>query len=224
MLTISRLFGRSPFSPLRTHMHKVAECVEKLPALFKALEAGDQQKVEEIASQISSLEHAADLTKNDIRNRLPKGLFLPVDRGSLLEILGIQDSIADRAEDIGLLLTLRKLDMIDSIRGEFDIFVEKNIEAFKGAEKIVQELEELLQSSFGGFEAEKVKLMVDDVAFKEHEADIIQHKLLKHLFEESDALPHWSLYLWLRVLEGIAAISNLSEKLGNRVRMILDLK
>src|SRR5438132_7859447 len=109
MLTIARLFGKSPFAPLQTHMNKVAHCIEKLTNVLEVLPQMEKEKIEELVTELCTLEHEADLTKNDIRNHLPKSLFLPIDRGHFLEILSIQDSIADKTEDIGILLTLRPL-------------------------------------------------------------------------------------------------------------------
>src|SRR3989344_2456887 len=100
MLTIARLFGKSPFAPLQTHMEKVSSCMSELPYLFKAILVQDQEAISDIAAKISKLEHEADLTKNDIRNHLPKSLFLLVDREALLEILSLQDALADQAEEI----------------------------------------------------------------------------------------------------------------------------
>ena len=80
MLTIARLFGKSPFAPLQTHMNKVANCMEKLTKVFECLASGETEKIERYVEDLSALEHEADLTKNDIRNHLPKSLFMPIDR------------------------------------------------------------------------------------------------------------------------------------------------
>jgi uncharacterized protein len=224
MLTLLKLFGRSPFAPLRLHMDKVANCVERVPDLFSALQCDDQQKVHQLAKEISDLEHEADLTKNDIRNHLTKGLFLLVDRADLLEILSIQDSIADKAEDISVLLTIRPLKIEPSFQEDFQDFLNKNMEAFQVTRQITQELHELLETSFGGLEAEKVKDMVAQVAFKEHEADLLQMKLLKKLFNSDKELPYPVFHLWLKIFEEIGWLSNLSETLSNRIRMLLEVK
>ena len=126
MLNIARLFGKSPFAPLQSHMKKVAICIEKLATVFAALPKMDMEKIEKLVHELSDLEHEADLTKNDIRNHLPKSLFLPIDRAHFLEILSIQDSIADKAEDIGLLLTLRPLDQFQNFQDEVQSSFEKN--------------------------------------------------------------------------------------------------
>jgi uncharacterized protein len=222
--TILNLFGRSPFAPLQSHMEKVSNCVHLLEELFHNIEERDYQAVEEVSVHISELEHQADITKNDIRNHLPKSLFLPIDRGHLLEILSLQDRIADKAEDIAVLATLKPIELLPSFRTEFHDFLKKNIIAFESARLIIKELHELLESSFGGVEAEKVRAMVENVAYEEHEVDLVQRQLLKKLFQVENEMTYTTFHLWQKICEALAAISNLSENLAFRVRMTLDLK
>lgn len=224
MQTLARLFGRSPFTPLQTHMTKVAGCVEEILPLFESLEKKDYPAVRKAAEKISKLEHDADLTKNDIRNHLPTSLFLPIARESLLEILSLQDDIADKAENIAILLTFREIQIEPVFATEFRAFLKKNLETFKEVHKVILELEELLESSFGGSEAEKVKKLVESVAFKEHEADLLQRKLLRKLFSECDGMPFPQFFLWLKVTQEISGLSDISENLANRVRMTLEVK
>ncbi len=224
MLTILSLFGRSPFAPLQSHMESVSKCVHGLPSLFEALEKKDYPRLEKLSEDISNLEHEADLIKNDIRNHLPKSLFLPIDRANLLEILSIQDRIADKAEDVAVLVTLKPLEVLPIFKQEFKLFLHKNIETFDEAKLIVKELHELVESSFGGMEAAKVRSMVDEVAYREHEVDIIQRQLLKSLFKAEDQLNYITFHQWQRLFESIASISNLSENLAYRIRMTLELK
>ncbi len=224
MQTLARLFGRSPFAPLQTHMEKVAACVHQLVPLFEALSAKDYGKVAAVAKEISKLEHDADLTKNDIRNHLPSGLFLPIAKTSLLEILALQDNLADCAEDIAVLLTFHNLEILPAFASEFQAFLKKNLETFEAGYQILREMGQLLESSFGGIEAEKVCTMVDEVALKEHEADLLQAILLKKIFSQGEILSTPAFYLWMRVIQEVAALSDESERLANRVRMTLEVK
>jgi uncharacterized protein len=224
MINIARLFGKSPFAPLQNHMQKVALCMKKLTAIFESLHKSDADKIEKLVGDLSELEHEADLTKNDIRNHLPKSLFLPIDRAHFLEILSIQDSIADEAERIGVLLTLRPLEAFDNFHEDILALYEKNQEAFLCAKKIIEEIDELLESSFGGIEAEKVKDMVEQTAYMEHEAEKMRRKFMKKLFAKGDSLSAPAFYLWTRLAEDIGSISHTSERLANRIRMILELK
>jgi hypothetical protein len=223
MLTIAKLFGKSPFAPLQTHMDKVSSCVEELPALFQALVSQDMQAVQKIGTRISELEHEADLTKNDIRNHLPKGLFLQVNRSCLLDILSLQDAIADKAEEIAIHSGMRPLSF-DGMREDFLSLSGKSIEAFWLGRKIIQELEELLESSFGGIEAQKAKGMVEQIAFCEHETVVFRNHLKKRLYVEGDKMAYPSFHLCLTLIEEIAMLACLSEKLANRIRMLLELK
>lgn len=223
MLNINKLFGRSPFAPLQKHMEKVGDCVNHLPSLFDAIRDEDYDRVEKIAADISEAEHSADLIKNDIRNHLPKGLFLSINRASLLEILSLQDGIADSAEDVAILATLKKLKFYPHFSEIFPEFLSYNLRVFETTRRVTQELDELLETSFGGIEAEKVRSLVQEVAFQEHEADVVQRKLLKAMFQDDEGMPYTSFHLWQRMFRGIAAISNVSEKLAFRMRMTLEL-
>lgn len=224
MLTIARLFGKSPFAPLQTHMNKVGSCMEKLTRIFEVLSKMETEKIERLVEELSQLEHEADLTKNDIRNHLPKSLFLPIDRSHFLEILAFQDSIADQAEDIGLLLTLCPLELLNDFKAELLALYKKNAEVFWEAKHIIEEMDALLESSFGGIEAEKVKEMVEQIARKEYEADCLKRKIMKQLFASGGVLSTPAFVLWLRLIEEVGALSHLSEKLANRIRMVLELK
>ncbi|HSX10932.1 MAG TPA: TIGR00153 family protein [Chlamydiales bacterium] len=224
MLSIAKLFGKSPFAPLQTHIDKVAACVDELPALFQALVAQDMDAIQRIGLTISRLEHEADLTKNDIRNHLPKSLFLPVDRGAILEILSLQDALADQAEEIAQHAAMRKLILLPEMAEEFAAFCMKNLEAFWLARQVIKELEELIESSFGGIEAQKVKGMVEQIAYTEYEMDQIRTRLMTRLYQTGDGIPYPAFHLCHTLIEEIGCLAYLSEKLGNRVRMLLELK
>src|SRR5690606_22303764 len=118
--------------------------------------------------------------------------------------------------------TFKPMTVPEWLREPFDAYFKKNIEAFEAASRIVDELDELLEYAFGGPEAEKVKAMVDDVAFKEHEADLLQHSLIKLIFAHDEELPHSSFYQWQKIVEKISKYSNLSENLAERLRLTLE--
>src|SRR5690606_7482771 len=105
--SILGLFAKSPFGPLAEHAHRVHETVVLIRPLVEAFIEGDWSRTQELYERISRLEHDADVLKNDIRDHLPKSLFLPVDRGDVLLFLREQDRVADSAEDLGVLLTMR---------------------------------------------------------------------------------------------------------------------
>lgn len=224
MRTIAKLFGRSPFVPLQIHMTKVSECVDRIKPAFEAYLAGDEDKVTSYSKKISELEHQADQIKHDIQSQLPRGMFLPVDRERLLEILSIQDNVADKAENLSVLLALKMTPVPRNMRDLIQEFLEKNLEAFEATKEIVEELDELVSAGFGGIEAQRVRQMVMRVARLEFEADEIQHKLLKILFQNEDQLSVADFFLWDKVLKQLSELSNLSERLAHRIQRTLELK
>jgi hypothetical protein len=224
MRTIANLFGRSPFVPLQSHMRKVSECIDGLGELFQVFVNEDYDSIDEIARKISKTEHEADLVKNDIRNHLPRGLFLPVDRGKLLEIISTQDEIADTAENVAVLCSLKKLPVPARVKDVFLEFCTKSTECFHLSRAVIEQLDELLESGVGGVEAEKVRELVHAVAVKEHEVDLCQRKLLRIMFDSEDVLNYAEFHLWLRILAEISTISDLSENLADKVRTTLEIK
>ncbi len=224
MLTIAKLFGKSPFAPLQAHMEKVAVCIGKLSECFDHLENISQAELEQASHIISKLEHEADLSKNDIRNHLPNSLFLPMDRSHFLEILSTQDKIADQAENLATFLTLIPLSKIGTLVQDLQKLFHKSKDVFNSARQIIQEIDELLESSFGGLEAEKVKSMVEHTATKEEEVTHLQKTLLRKLFTEGSHLNAASFQHWYTLINEIGLIAQYSERLANRIRMVLELK
>lgn len=224
MRTIAKLFGRSPFQPLQAHMEKVKAAIEKSRELMTAFYANDAPRVAQLAEEVSALEHSADEMRQDITSQLSKGIFLAADRGRILEILETQDNLADGAENISKLLTLMPLQLPGAFDAEFRAFVDVNYKAFDKVEQIVQEIDDLLETGFGGAEAEKVRQMVMEVARLEHDADVMQHTLLQKLFAEEAAMNKAAFFLWTHVFEQVARLSDTAERLALGIRRTLELK
>jgi predicted phosphate transport protein (TIGR00153 family) len=147
---IAELFGRSPFGPLVRHTQKVHECVREVKPLIEAFLRGDYEEVERLYDRISDLEHEADDIKREIRTHLPKSLYLPVNRADMLKYLKEQDAIADTAEDIAVLLTIRRTDIPAALHDEILLLTDKVIETSDLLVKAASELERLQESVFGG--------------------------------------------------------------------------
>lgn len=223
-LSIAKVFGRSPFVPLQSHMEKVNECITRLPELFEAYAQGNAEEVQVLAKKISKLEHDADLVKHDIRESLPKGLFMPVDRTAILQILDIQDSIADCAENVGVVLTFKLAKTVEPFKTMLDEFLTKNIDAFQQARLIIGELDELLETGFGGAEAQKVREMVSGVEKTEHQADVLQREMLRELLKHEDQLSYGDFFLWTKVIEQVSKIADRAENLAGTIRTTLVTK
>lgn len=196
---IARLFGESPFPNLKEHMLKVKNCLDNILPMMEAYADTRYDIAKEHARQIMKIEHEADEIKKELRDHLPKSIFLPVDRRDLLEFISAQDSISDVCEDLAVLLTLRKTALHPGMRDALFIYLKKSLEAAYQSVDIISELDSMLETSFGGKEAERVVEMIDNVSVLEWEADKKQYKLAQHLFELEKEIGPVDLMMWFEV-------------------------
>lgn len=216
-----KLFGQSPFKPLQKHMRVVVRCANEVPELFDALFTDDGDKIETVRNRIFALENEADDIKNELRSHLPKTMFLPVDRRDILEILDLQDSIADTAQDIAGSLMVRRPKVIVSIRGPFMSLTVRCLEACSQMERIMEELDELVETGFRGRESEIVLNMIDELNRIETDTDEKAISVLKEVFAHEDELDPVSIMIWHRIIRWVGDLANYSEKVGNRLRLLI---
>ncbi len=221
MRTIFQLFGKSPFGPLVEHTRRVHSTVELISPLFEAFLAEDWERSRELYKQISKLEHKADLTKDEIRDTLPKSVFLPVDRQDMLRYLKEQDAIADAAEDVAFIVTMRHTPCPDALKPEVMHLVDQVIKTSELLLDAGLELQRLFESSFGGPEMVKVLDMVSEVNDQEWEADKVQGSLSRALLEHEEELGAVSIILWMRIIEVLGQVANHAENTGDLLRMML---
>ncbi len=219
--SIFGIFAKSPFPPLREMAHKVKECSDQVPVLFDAFFEGDYERVRELAEHISHLEHEADVVKTRLRDGLPKTLFMAVDRKDVLDVLSAMDAIADNAEDVGILFTLRDMEPHPELIEPLKKLVRRVTRTVDKAVQIIDELEMLALAGFGGPEAERVMTMIDELNRLEHKADIVQDQLARTLFSIEDNIKPGSLIIWNKIFNKVGDIANSAEKVGNRLRLFL---
>ena len=202
-------------------MRVVAQCAGEVPGLFEALAAGNQDEVVEIKDRIFATEEEADRIKNKLREHLPRGLFMPVDRRDLLEVLDMQDSIADVAQDIAGLLIERSMTIPPPLTDKLLPYVNTCVEVCRHSSRIIEQLDELLEMGFGGREATQVEEMVRELNLMEDETDRLGIELTRTLFQHEDELQPISVMFWYRLIEWIGDLADYAEKVGNRLRLLI---
>ena len=218
---LMRLFGHSPFKPLQEHMRVVVQCANEVPTLMEALCQGDSDTVQSTRDEIFRLENAADDIKNELRAHLPKRLFMPVDRRDLLEILDMQDTIADTAQDIAGMLVVRKMETLEPMHIPLLVLTRRCVDACNQMAKIMEQLDELLETGFRGPESERVLEMIDDLNKIETDTDQKGAEVLRILFDHEDELGPIPVIIWLRLIHWIGDLADYAERVGNRHRLLL---
>jgi len=218
---IASLLGSSPFKPMQAHMLIIRQCVSEVPGLFEALVAGNQQQISEYKDRIFAKEDEADLLKNDLRVHLPKSLFMPVDRRDLLELLELQDTIANTAQDIAGLMVERQMTVPAGMEEDLIAFVQRCVDTCNQAATIIEELDELVEMGFRGREASKVEEMVKKLNEIEDETDQMGMALARSLFSKEDEMKPVSVMFWYQVIQWIGDLADFAEKVGDRMRLLI---
>ena len=218
---LANIFGSSPVQPLEKHIDVAFRCAKKLRPFFAAVIEGDNKRMVEVRSQIEALEHEADNMKKKIRLHMPKSLFMPVPREDLLELLLVQDKIANRTKDVSGIIMGRKMSIPEPIADKFLEFVDSNVDAAKQARKSVRELDELFTAGFKGAEVELVTELIEELDQIETHTDEQQTKIRSALFEIEKTLDPIDAMFLYEVIQLTGEIADMAERVGRRLELLL---
>ncbi len=218
---LANIFGSSPVKPLEKHIDVAYQCAKQLRPFFSAVVSGDWEAAVSVREKIETLEHDADNLKKEIRLQLPKSLFMPVPREDLLELLLVQDKIANRTKDVSGIVLGRKMQIPSPIAEQFIEFVDRNIDAAKQARKSVRELDELFTAGFRGAEVDLVSKLIEELDQIETDTDNKQAELRAALFEIEQSLNPVDAVFMYKVIELTGEIADMAERVGRRLELLL---
>ena len=220
MSIIGNLFGRSPIKPMQRHMKAAVECAHEILPFMEAMAAGDLAAMARHREEIVRLEHIADTVKHEIRSHLPKRLFMAVERRDMLEILDSQDSIADTAQDIAELADMRAMTIPEPLREPLLELTRRVVGTCDQSEKIIDQLDELVETGFGQHEVAKVEEMIQELNALESETDELAERAQRVLFSIENDLGIGT-YFWYQLINWIGDLADYAEKVGNRLRLLI---
>lgn len=217
----SKIFSRSPFTAMQEHMDIVNQCVCLLTPFFKAVLKQDPAKAKDVYKEIGKLENKADALKKKLRLHMPKSLFMPVARRDLLELLLVQDKAANQAKDISGIIVGRKMIFPKGVSELLFEYVKRCEEACKQAKKVIDELDELVETGFAGKEVEIVASFIIELDAIEKDTDGMQIKIRAALMKIEKDLPPIDVIFYYKIIEGIGEIADISQRIGSRVEILL---
>lgn len=215
------MFGPSPIKPIEKHMQKAYQCAKELQPFFQAVMQDNWDEVLSIRDKINQLEKEADVIKRELRLNLPTGLFLPVARTDILELLSAQDRIANKTQDIAGLIVGRKMKIPGSISPLFFPFLDHCLDAARQACKATNELDELLESGFRGSEVKIVDAMIVTLDKIEHESDDQLYEIRQKIFELEKTLPPLDIIFLYKLVQWIGDIADHSQTVGARLQILI---
>lgn len=221
MGSIFNMFGPSPIRPIEQHMHKTYLCAKQLYPFFEAVLQHDWAAAEIIKEKIVTLETEADLIKRDLRLHLPAGLFLPVARTDILELLSAQDRIANKAEDIAGLIMGRKMVIPEALSTLLLPFLTRCLDAAKQACKAIYELDELLETGFRGSEVNVVEEMILTLDEIEQDSDEKLAEIRHRIFELEKDLAAIEVVFLYKLVQWIGDLADHAQTVGSRLQILI---
>lgn len=220
-IPLANLLARNPLPKVGDLMREVMRTSDRVQDLIELLAKGDQAGVERLAKEISAMEGKADDAKNAARSKMPVRLLMPVDRRDVLKLISEMDAIADCAEDVGVLLTIRPLTVPEEMKPVLQLFMQSVLNTVREAAKLIDLIDDLVESGFSGPPAEQVLEQSAILGRAEHEADKIQDQCAKVLFKEEDHMPPAAVFMWTKVLNKIGDMANHAENVGDQFRLFV---
>lgn len=218
---LSNLFGRSPIKPLQEHMALAVKAATALVEFFEAVISDDWTRAGAIQQQVVKYENDADEIKKQLRLHLPKSLFLPVPRTDLLELLTMQDRLANRAKDITGIIMGRRMTIPASMKPQMTEFVRASVSAAEHALTAINELDELLETGFSGRELVMVENMIKDLDEQEEKADQLEIGVRTSLFALEAQLPPVDVMFLYNTIDWVGDIANRAHDVGGRLQLLL---
>lgn len=220
-MTISRVFGRSPISLLKKHLEEVRSCTAAVPKLLDCFWGGDRDAIVTIGKLITQHERRADELKQRMRAQLAGQILLPINRALMMQILSLQDDLADLAEDLVVLTSLRQMPEQPQLQQEITELFRVSLLCCEKACESAAELALLVESSFGGPEGRRIAQLGEECAQLEQQADEAKHICLRTLYHRENELNFITFDLWSRIIALAGHMADTADNLAERLSLLV---
>ncbi|MDI5935864.1 TIGR00153 family protein [Halomonas kalidii] len=216
----SAMFGRSPFQPLLAHIVKANECADQLLPFFEAALDGDWEAAETHRETVTRLEHEADELKTELRLNLPNTMFLPVSRTDILDLISVQDKIANKVRDITGIMLGRRMQVPEPLVQPMRDYMQTAVACVAQARHALEELKDLLESGFGRNVSDVMQKLIRELHVLEQQADSQQVAIRRQLFELESQLPPVDVIFLYKIIDWVGELSDRAERVGSRLQIL----
>lgn len=217
-LLLSSLFIKSPFENLQRHADKVKRCAQ----LFKeATICHIDEKCKDfdmLTEEVAHLESEADAIKRNIRNHLPRGILMPVDKFQFMQYLREQDNVLDEVEEALFWLSFRPRSIPDEVSADILHLVAAVTPAIEKLPDLVALATQFFRHGTNDLRI-KMKSIVRDIRQNEREADVLERDLKYKIFSTvKEAL---DVYHVVRLVDHIGRIADHAQNASDRMRTMI---
>ena len=217
---ISDVISNSPLALLERHAGVCVDCVERLPLYFAEAQANRWGRANDVREEICRFEGLADELKQDVRSNLPRGLWMSVSRADLLELVRVQDKMANGVKEVSGISLGRQLAFPAAMTSEVADFIDVVVQVSRVVVKIIGATRELSRSAFGTRQTNVILDFVSQVEADERRSDEMQATLRARLREyEAELFAVDAIFLY-QLRAAIGDIADNAEKVAHRAQII----
>lgn len=215
------IFAQSPFKPLERHIDIVDSCCQVLQPFFKAVFSESWSDAETHLARMEELEKQANAIQHGLRLNLPSGIFMPINREDLLALLSSQHRMARVARKLAAQVLDRQLTFPSESKDGFLALLSRSLDATQQARKVINELDELLETGFKGREADLVESMIVELDQIENDTTQLHQQLRRAIWaKEQDLNPVDAMFLY-KTLDGVTELADVAQHVGDRLELTL---
>ena len=179
----------------------------------------DCEEFDQLTEDVAMFESQADALKRNLRNHLPRGIFMPMDKFIFLDCLREQDHVLDDVEEALYWLSFKPMAGIpEELVGDFLHLIDAVIPA-------IEKLPEMSEQAMAYFKnsteenRNKLKSIIRDVYQAEKEADHLEHELKKNAFTLLE--DPVEIYHVVRLVEIVGDICDHAQNVSDRMRTMI---
>ena len=217
---ISEVISNSPLALLERHVGVCVDCVERLPLYFAEAQANRWGRASDVREEICRFEGLADELKQDVRGNLPRGLWMSVSRADLLELVRVQDKMANGVKEVSGISLGRQLAFPAAMTSEVADFIDVVVQVSRVVVKIIGATRELSRSAFGTRQTNVILDFVSEVEADERRSDEMQAALRARLKGHEAELSAVDAIFLYQLLSAIGDIADNAEKVAHRAQTI----
>ena len=213
------LFYESPFKKLKDHADKVKECAWMFKRAVECYVEQDCEEFDKLTEDVAKLESEADWLKRNLRNHLPRGLLMPVDKFVLVDCLREQDHVLDNVEAALYWLSFKpEGGIVEELVGDFLHLVDAVIPCIEKLPDMAEQAMVYFKNSTEK-NRDKLKSTIRDIHQAEKEADHLEYELKRQAFVVlKDPV---DLFHFVRLVEVIANIADDAQNASDRMRTMI---
>ncbi len=214
------LSPKSPMEGLVEHYDKIAECIHVINESLECYVSGVGacREFTELTREIDAIENHADSIKRNIRNHLPRRLFMAVDKTQFLNYTKNQDNILDSAQEALQWLGMRQVTIPEGM------FQKMLIDLLEEVKTTTELLGPALRDTIGFVHGETIDRMAIKQKFQ---AVRRQHHHVQKLSRELTAAIYNSdmefkdIYQLIHFVDCLVNMSHDSENCGDHLRTMI---